>query len=471
MAQEDKVDLAIIGAGPAGIAAAQAAAALNAKVVLIEAGELGGVSHNWGTLPAQALTHAAERAHQIRTAKTLGLAPGEPRVNFGRINARIRDVVEMAAPDISDERLKAQGISLVRGKAKFTGRDTIAVDDRSYKARNILIATGSRPLVPEIPGMDDVPYFTPETIFELNRKPGHLVVVGGGGTGLALAQAHLRLGAKVTVIDMVEPLADIDHELAEAVLRRLRGEGLEIRTHTGVVAVATEGEEIAIDIKTGPDEERIVATHLLFATGRRAVLDELELTTAGIRLSGGLPQLRAGGRTTNRRVRIVGDAAGGHGAHAARHGGERAVAAMLGGADREAIVPNVIHTRPAIVQIGPSEREARNRWGDTIAITRAGFAQTDAARAAAEPHGHIKMITRADGRIVSVGMVGPAAPELAPLFALAISLKLTPHDLAGTLAPHPTFGEAVSRLVADYARHHPRRSAAGWGDRLKRLLP
>lgn len=472
MAQDEKIDLCIVGAGPAGIAAAERAVARDARVVLIEGGELGGVSHNWGTLPAQALAAAAERAHLIRNARDLGLGADEPRINFARINARLRAAVEEASPKVSAEHLAATGIEIVRGRARFAGPSTIEVDGRTIRASHFLIATGSRPVVPAIPGLEDVPYFTPETIFEVTRRPSHLIVVGGGATGLALAQSHLRLGCQVTIIEMLEPLADQDPEMAQAVLRRLRAEGLEIREHTGVVAVSAAGDGIAIDIKAGPDEERLTGSHLLFATGRRPDFDGLGLKAARVRMDGETPVLRRLGRTSNPRILVAGDAAGQIGTHAARHGARLAVDAMLGGgAERDAAVPRIVHTRPAIAWVGMTEPQARRHYDARFEIVRAGFAQTDAAHARAEPNGHIKVLVGPRGQIIGAGIVGPHAEELVAVLALAIAQRSGLGDIERLVMPHPSFAQAIALAAGEYVRTHGQTGRPGWRSTLKRLLP
>ncbi|RDE08692.1 dihydrolipoyl dehydrogenase family protein [Pelagibacterium lacus] len=471
MAEQHRIDLVVIGAGPAGLAAAERGVELGARVALIEAGELGGVAHNWGTLPAQALAATAERAHQMREAGALGLAAADPKVNFARVNARIRQVVEAASPDIARERLEAAGIEVIAGTARFTGPMTLAVGERTLRAQNILIATGSRPLVPDIPGLDAIDYFTPETLIEITRRPGHLLVVGGGATGLALAQAHLRLGAAVTVVDMLEPLGDHDPELAEAVLRRLRAEGMDIRANTGIVSLEQHDEGLEVALKSGPEEERIAVSHIVFATGRRPALDGLGLDRLRLRLEDGRPVLRPDGRTSHPRIAMAGEAAGVRGEAAARHGAERAVAALLRRDGPDAPVPRMVQTRPALIEIGLSEQEALKAFKGDAIVTRTGFAATDAARARAEPHGHIKLITRGDGRIVGAGMVGPEVGELAPLFGLAIALKLTPETLGSAIAPHPSFSQAIAQLAREYRRRHGRERGPGWRAAVKRLLP
>lgn len=472
VAQDDKTDLCIIGGGPAGIAAAERAAAHGMRVVLVEAGELGGVSHNWGTLPAQALAAAAERAHQIRSARDLGLGADEPRINFTRINARLRTAIDEASPKVSAEHLAAQGIEIVRGRARFIGPSALEVDGRAIRAGHFLIATGSRPVIPAIPGLEAVPYFTPETIFEVTRRPGHLIVVGAGATGLALAQSHLRLGCRVTIVEMLEPLGDQDPEMAQAVLRRLVAEGLDVREHTGVVSVSGTDDEIAVDIKTGPDEDRLTGTHLLFATGRRPDFEKLGLEAAKIRLDGGAPVLRRFGRTSNPRILVVGDAAGHSGAHAARHSAHRAVDAVLGGRTaRAALVPHLVHTRPPIAWVGLTEPQARAQYGTKFEVVRAGFSQTDAAHANAEPHGHLKLIVAPNGAIAGAGIVGPNAQDLIMVLALAIAQRLGLDEIDRLVVPHASFSQMIALAAAQYSRTRGKAGSAGWRAALKRLLP
>ncbi|WMT87459.1 NAD(P)/FAD-dependent oxidoreductase [Pelagibacterium sp. 26DY04] len=472
MARDERIDLCIIGAGPAGIAAAEQAAAREARVVLVEGGELGGVSHNWGSLPAQALAAAAERAHAIRTARDLGVGADEPRINFARVNTRIRAAIDEANPNVSAEHLEAQGIEVVRGRARFTGPSAIEVEGRAIRAANFLVSTGSRPVVPAVPGLDGVPYFTPETIFEVTRRPSHLIVVGGGATGLALAQSHLRLGSPVTLIEMLEPLGDQDPEMAQAVLRRLRAEGLEVREHTGVVAISSVAGEIAVDVKAGPNEDRIVGSHLLFATGRRPDFDGLGLEAAKVRMTGDVPALGRFGRTSNRRIFVAGDAAGQVGTHAARHGAHMAVDAMLGGRyGRGAVVPRIVHTHPAIAWVGMTEPEARTRHGNKFEVVRAGFSQTDAAHAQAEANGHVKVLVGPRGTILGAGIVGPHAEELIAVLALAMSGKMGLDKIERLVVPHPSFSQAIALAAAQYARTRGGNARSGWRAALKRLLP
>ena len=471
MAQEDRIDLCIRGAGPAGSAAAEHARRQGARVVLIEAGEIGGVSHNWGTLPAQALAASAARAHAIRTARDVGLDALDPRINFGRVNAHLRAVIETAGLDISSQRLAAQGIEVLKGRARFVSPHALEADGRTIRARRFLIATGSRPLVPDIPGAAQSGYLTPETIFEITRRPAHLLVVGAGATGLALAQAHLRLGCAVTVIDMLDPLVGHDPELVEAVMRRLRGEGMEIHANTGVVSIARDGDEIALEIKSGANEARLLGSHLLFATGRSPDFDDLGLDAAKVHSDGPALVLKRGGRTSNPRIWAAGDAAATWGAHAARHGAISAVEDMFGRANRRSLVPVLVHTDPQIASVGLEEREARARYRDRLGIYRTGLGQTDAARAAGQTHGHLKVLTDPRGRLVGAALVGPHAAELITVLALAITQNLTLADLGQMVVPHPAHAQAIVNLAQVHGEAKPRSAQPAWLTRVKRLLP
>lgn len=470
----ERVDLCVIGAGPAGIAAAQKGLELGASVALIEPVEMGGVALNWGALPAQILSASARRAHDIRNAADVGIGANDPRINFARLNAHIRSVIEAARPDVSAERLGAMGADVIRHPAIFLNRSTIEAGERRIRARRFIVATGSRPYVPQIPGLDEVPYFTPETIFELTRRPGHLIIIGAGATGTALAQAHIRLGAKVTLIDMLSPLSDEDPEFTALVTETLADEGVEIVKNTGVVSVAEEGEGIRVTLKSGADEHAISGTHLLVATGRTSNLDTLDLGKAGVAWTQGRPALDRAGRTANRRIYCVGDAAGTRTVAAARTMGAWAAThalSALRGMAPPPIIPRLIATDPEIAAVGLTEPEALAKYKGRIVVTRYGFAGLDRARARGDGSGHVKLITTENGRIVGAGMCGDGAGELAAPFALAIAQRLTPFDLCDLIAPYPALGEVVPLVAEHYVTSHRRSGGARALAALKRLLP
>lgn len=474
MAVAEKFDLCVIGAGPAGLAAAEKGLSLGKTVAIVEAVEMGGVALNWGALPAMALAASARRALDIRNAAELGIGADAPRINFARLNAHIKTVIEEARPQSSAERLAALGAQIIRQPAIFTGRATIAAGERRIGAKKFILATGSRPFVPEIPGLDTVAFLTPETIFEITRRPGHLIVIGAGATGLMLAQAHRRLGSAVTVIDMLTPLGDEDPELTGLLTARLEEEGVEIIANSGVVSVGGEETDIAVIVRTGPEERTIEGTHLLVATGRVSNLDTLDLGKARVRGGENGPTLDKVARTSNRRIYCVGDAAGTRSVHAARFIGawaaNHAVGARLG-LSRPPVLPRLIATDPEIAMIGLTEAQARTRYKDRFTVIRHGFAGLDKARINRREDGHIKLLVTDKGKIVGAGLCGEGAGEIAGILGLAMAQGLTLFDLENLLAPYPALSEIVPRMAAQYASTH--RQPPFWRTvgALKRLLP
>src|SRR4051794_4098977 len=220
-------DICVIGGGSAGLSVAAAAAAFGVAVVLIEKGEMGGDCLNTGCVPSKALLAAGKRAAAIRTASEFGIASSEPRIDFAAVNDHVRSVIDAIAPLDSEERFTGLGVTVIRAPARFLDRDTVLAGDHRIKARRFVVATGSRPVLPAIPGLDLVEVLTNETIFGLRRCPKHLAIIGGGPIGLEMAQAHRRLGARVTVIEAGTPLGRDDPEAARIVLEALSREGVE----------------------------------------------------------------------------------------------------------------------------------------------------------------------------------------------------------------------------------------------------
>lgn len=211
-------DLAIIGAGSGGLSVAAAAAQFGQKIILFEKGKMGGDCLNYGCVPSKALIAAAKHAHVFRTSGPYGIAAAEPKVDFKKVRDHIRKVIAAIEPHDSAARFEKLGVKVVPGAAKFRDAKTLESGGGIFSAKRIVIATGSRPAVPAIPGLETVAYFTNETIFENSVLPKHLIIIGGGAIGMELAQAHRRLGSAVTVIEAFTPLAKDDPELAAVVL-------------------------------------------------------------------------------------------------------------------------------------------------------------------------------------------------------------------------------------------------------------
>src|SRR5262245_54810323 len=268
-------DVCVVGAGSAGLVAAAGAAQLGLEVVLIERDEMGGDCLNWGCVPSKAMIAAARMAQAQRDGGPFGIAPVEPAIDFGRVMDHVALVIAAIAPNDSVERFEKLGVRVLKEEARFVARNELQAGPHRIRSRRIVLATGSRPAVPPIPGLADAPYLTNETVFANRTLPGHLIVIGGGPIGLELAQAHRRLGAKVTVLEAADYLAKDDPELAAIVVARLAREGIALRRHTKVARV--EGTAVLLE-----DGERLEGSHLLVATGRTPTVASLDLDKAGI---------------------------------------------------------------------------------------------------------------------------------------------------------------------------------------------
>lgn len=452
-------DLCVIGAGAGGLAAAEAAATFGASVVVVERGKLGGLSLHAASVPSKALLAVSALAQSMRTSGGFGITPDEPRINTRRMHDHLDQVIGGLAPRDAETSLQALGIELLKAEARFVDARTLSAGETLIRARRFVLATGAASTLPAIPGLETVPYFTTETIFDNTRKLTHLVVIGAGPIGLEIAQAYRRLGSAVTVIEAGQPLAQSDPELAEIALRRMREEGVDIRAETQVTAILARSMGIGVAIKSGDSEQLLDASHILVATGRRPNLEGLALDKAGIKRSrddSGLLQLTPGLRTSNRRVFAVGDITGlAQSAHLAQLQGERVAASVLFALPvkmRPEAVPHVTYTDPELAEIGLSEAAARAKVKTGVVVTRWAFAENDRARADRNTFGTAKLITDRSGKILGAGIVGIGAGELIALFSLAISRGLTARHLMDMIAPYPTYAEIARRLGLEFHR-------------------
>lgn len=453
-------DLCVIGAGAGGLAAAETAANFGASVVLVERGRLGGLSLNSGAVPAKALLAAAAHAQALRDAGGFGIAVDEPKINSRRVHDHLDQVIAGLAPRDAAARLKALGVEVVTAEARFTDNRTLSAGETQIRARRFVLATGASAVLPAVPGLETVPYFTTETIFDNTRKLTHLVVIGAGALGLEIAQAYRRLGSAVTVVEPGEPLPASDPELVEIALRRMREEGVEILTNTAVTGIIARSMGIGVAVRSGEAEQLLDASHILVATGRKPNLDGLDLEKAGIRRAKDDPsrlELTPGLRTSNRRVYAVGEVTGGDASvHLSAQQGERVASAILFGLpvrQKPELVPHVAYTDPEIAEIGLTETTARKKHGDGILVTRWSFAENDRARADRQGFGTAKLITDRSGRILGAGIVGNGAGELIALFSLALSRSLTARHLMEFVAPYPTYAEIARRLGLEFHRN------------------
>lgn len=453
--QELTPDICVIGGGAGGLAAASAAAAFGVPVALIANNRFGNESRKGAAVSSRVLLAAAARADVLRTGTSFGLRPGRYGIDFGAVTAHMHDVARATCANDTRERFAALGVHVIDGVGRFTDKRTVAADHVLVRARRFVIATGSSPALPAIPGLADTPHLTDETVTELADCPRHLIVIGAGAAGLEMAQAFRRLGAAVTVLDAAKPLAGEDPECAAIVLDALDEDGVAL--HAGVVikGVRRALARILVDIEGPGGAETIEGTHLLIATGRRPNVEALELDAAGIGYGpdGIIVDKRL--RTTNKRVYALGDVtAGANAAHLASYHAElvvrHAVFRQPVAVDYRAI-PAVTYTDPELAQVGFLEDEARVHAG-AIRVLRWPYRDNDRARSEQATKGHIKIVTDRKGGILGVTIVGAQAGEAIAAWTLAIGQKLNIGAFAGLIAPDFTYGEVGKRAATTYFR-------------------
>jgi pyruvate/2-oxoglutarate dehydrogenase complex dihydrolipoamide dehydrogenase (E3) component len=457
MKNEIEADLCVIGAGAAGLSIAAGGQQMGAKVVLIEQGLMGGDCLNYGCVPSKALLASAEAAAAVNGAVRFGVTAGPARIDPAGVHRHVESAIRAIAPNDSVARFEGMGVRVLKAKACFTGPAEVMADDTRVRARRFVLATGSRPMVPPIEGLDQVDYLTNETVFARPLAPDHLIVVGGGPIGIELAFAFRLLGARVTVIEAGRILANDDPELVDLLRQRLIVAGIDIREGSAVrlVEPAQTGVQVRINGTDGPSErgQIIAGSHLLIATGRRPTLDGLGLDRAGIQVDNGRLVLDSRLRTTNRKVFAAGDAAGGpQFTHvAAYHAGivlQNALFRWPAKVDLGAL-PWVTYTDPELAHVGLSEHDARRRGLD-FRVLRWPLAENDRARTQGSIHGLVKAVVAANGRVLGADILGPSAGELIQVWTLAVQHKLNIKALATAIAPYPTLGEASKRAASSY---------------------
>jgi pyruvate/2-oxoglutarate dehydrogenase complex dihydrolipoamide dehydrogenase (E3) component len=451
MAERLDFDLCVIGGGSGGLSVAAGASQLGQRTVLVERAAMGGDCLNYGCVPSKATIAASRAAVAIREAAKFGITAGEPQVDYAKLREHVRGVIAAIAPNDSVERFTGLGVRVVQAAARFTGPDEIEAGNVRVRARRFVIATGSSASVPPIPGLRDGPYLTNETVFDLDSRPEHLIVIGGGPIGCELAQAHRRLGARVTILEAAVLLPKDDPELSDVVRTALRRDGVDIREGVTIARVE-HGGGVACVLAGG---ERIAGSHLLVAAGRKPTVDGLNLEAAsvactpkGITVDGRL-------RTTNRRVYAIGDCIGGYqfthmaGYHAGlviRHALFRLPWTRVD----SSTIPWVTYTEPELASVGLTEAEARRVLGDRLRLARWPFHENDRAQAERKTKGLIKVVADSRGRIHGAGIVGPHAGELLLPWCLAITKKLTLRDMASVIVPYPTLSEVSKRAAGSF---------------------
>jgi pyruvate/2-oxoglutarate dehydrogenase complex dihydrolipoamide dehydrogenase (E3) component len=452
-AKELRPDLCVIGGGSGGLAVAAAAAQLGVAVVLIEKHKMGGDCLNYGCVPSKALLAAAQRAHAMRTAAAFGIGSVRPAIDHAAVSAHVQGVIAAIAPNDSVERFTGLNVKVITAPAAFVDRKRVVAGEHRIKARRFVIATGSSPEIPAIPGLGSVPYFTNESIFANRNKLDHLLVIGGGAIGLELAQAHLRLGSRVTVLERGKALAKDDPEISELVLERLRSEGLEILEDVLIERVTGGPEELEVVFAEAGRNRRVGGTHLLVATGRTANVAGLNLEAARIKYDTHGIKVNKALKTSNGRVYAIGDVTGGpQFTHVANYHADivlRRVLFRLPAKLNADILPATTFTDPEFAQVGMTEATARQRYG-SIRVLRWPFHENDKAQAERATAGFVKVVTDAKGKILGASVVGRLAGEVIQMWCLAVSQGLRINAMTRWISPYPALSEVNKRVAYGY---------------------
>jgi pyruvate/2-oxoglutarate dehydrogenase complex dihydrolipoamide dehydrogenase (E3) component len=446
---QQQYDLVIIGAGSGGLIAAEFAVQLGAKTALVEKDRIGGDCTWTGCVPSKALLKAAKVAHEVRTASQYGIISQSPSTDMVRVHEYVQSAVQQIYQGTTPEALRVKGIDVYLGAARFIDSSKVLAGDTTLQSRHFLITTGARPVVPEISGLSSVPFVTYQQIFDNQRLPQSMVVVGGGPLGAEIAQAYQRLGAQVTVVaDRLLPKEDQDvRDLMEQVfadegIRRVKGRAKAARKDAEFIMITTDRQEAKGEL-------------LLVASGRKPNVDELDLEKAGVEYTQKGIKVDDELRTSANHIYAAGDVLGGYQfSHYAGWQAFQAVRnALLPGSNSGLtdLVPWVTFTDPEVAHVGTSEQKARSDFGDELKIRRWTLSKVDRAVCENDRNGFIKVIAKADGSVLGATIVGERAGETITELVIAMKHKLKVMDIAGTIHAYPTYSTGVQLLATEMA--------------------
>jgi pyruvate/2-oxoglutarate dehydrogenase complex dihydrolipoamide dehydrogenase (E3) component len=454
---QSSYDLVVIGGGSAGLSAANIARTLGASVALVDREKLGGECLYTGCVPSKALLHAAQVAATVRRAGSVGLHSALEPVDLSAVMAYVQGTIrhiyeESDAP----EHLLARGIAVAFGDVRFVSPRALSLNGQAITAKHFLIATGSHPAVPPVPGLCETGFLTNETVFALRQLPRRLAVLGGGPIGCELGQAFARLGAEVIIFEMLDCILPQDDADASAVLHaHLVREGIRIATATTVTGVSPQDgmRVIAAQTSSGPVTEAV--DEILVATGRAPNIEGLGLEaarvafdpTCGITINAAL-------RTSNPRIFAAGDVAGGYlFTHAAAVEARIAVRnALFPGNSKldTRVMPWATFTEPEVAHVGLTEAQARRQYGNTVRVDSQPFTGVDRAVTEDAPSGFLKLISTSKGKLLGAEIVGPRAGDYINELALALAQRLTLTQIAATTHVYPTLALAIQQAASKY---------------------
>ncbi|MDP3281919.1 MAG: FAD-dependent oxidoreductase, partial [Nitrosomonas sp.] len=455
-------NLIVIGAGAAGLVSAYIAAATRAKVTLIESHKMGGDCLNYGCVPSKALIRTATFLQQAKNAQSLGIAQTTVQYDFAAVMDRVRRVIKTIEPHDSIERYTQLGVEVLQGKAKMTSPWSVEVNGQTLTTRAIVIATGARPAVPEIPGLESVRYYTSDTLWSLTERPERLIVLGGGPIGCELAQAFARLDCQVTQVVRSDCLPREDADAVALVKVALQADGVTLLTQTEALRCEKEGDAQYLTVRGIDGKEfKLLFDALLCATGRVPRTEGFGLEELGIPIT---PQrtieTNAWLQTIYPNIYACGDAAGPYQfTHTAAHQAWYASVNALFGTFKRfkadySVIPWTTFTDPEVARVGLSENEAKAR-NITVEVTRFNLSNLDRAIADEAAQGFVKVLTvPGKDRILGVSIAGAHASDLLAEFVLAMKHGLDLNKILGTIHTYPTWSEANKYAAGEWKRAH-----------------
>jgi pyruvate/2-oxoglutarate dehydrogenase complex dihydrolipoamide dehydrogenase (E3) component len=454
---EGTYNVVVIGAGTAGLVTAAGTAGLGGRVALVERARMGGDCLNTGCVPSKALISSARLVEQIRQAEKWGLLPQEPQFQFDAIYARMRERRAKIAPHDSQDRFESLGVDVFRGRARFVSPNEVRVGETTLRARNFVIATGSRPAIPNLEGLDRVAHYTNETVFdELRERPQRMVILGGGPIGCELGQTFARLGIQVTILQKPSRLLEReDPEASELLLRRLEAEGARVLTGSQARVVASHGSTIRVwaDVEGEGSRHPIDCDAILVAAGRRPNIEDLDLEAAGVAFTEKGVTVNDRLQTSKPHIYAAGDVVGQYlFTHVADSHARTVVRNILlpwPKAKREdSVIPWCTYTSPEVARVGLNEADAEKR-GIACDVFKQPLADVDRAVIESEEEGFAKVLTKkGTDRILGATLVAERAGDLIHEFALAMKAGVGLRQISGTIHAYPTYAE-IARKVAD----------------------
>jgi len=469
-------NLAVIGAGSAGLVAAYIAAAVKAKVLLVEKNRMGGDCLNTGCVPSKALIRSAKMLRYAQRASEFGFRNATVEFNFAEVMERVQAVVGKVAPHDSVERYSSLGVEVLQAEARLVSPWQLEVDGRIISARSIIVATGARPMVPPIPGLEDAGYLTSDTVWSLRTRPARLLVLGGGPIGCELAQSFQRLGCSVSLVQRGDQLLPReDREVSELVARCFQDEGIDVLTGHAALRVKTGDGGNTLICRHQEREVGIDFEQILVALGRRANVTGFGLEELGVALRPNGTVLADGFlRTNHPSIYVCGDVTGPYQfTHTAAHQAWYASVNALFSPFKKfradySVVPWATFTDPEVARVGLNEREARQQ-GINYEVSRYGIDDLDRAIADGEDRGFVKVLTMPGrDRILGATIVGNHAGDLLAEFVTAMRHGLGLNKILGTIHIYPTMAEANKYLAGTWKRNHKPETLLKWVERFHR---